>query len=61
MHVEKCVCACVHIYACVHMYDVLVSIRGGEEGSDWVKAGDKCEEGELTSLASHCILWDRYV
>ena len=44
------------------MYDVLASTRnGGGEGSDWLKAGDKCEEGELTSLASHCIRWHRYV
>ena len=41
-----CVRARVHIYVC--MYDVL----GGGEGSDWLKAGDKREEGELTSLCS---------
>ena len=28
MHVEECVCVCVHIYACMYMYDVLVEIGG---------------------------------
>ena len=52
----KSVRVCVHIYAC--MYDVL---GGDGEGSDWLKAGDKREEGELTSLASDRIRWDRCV
>ena len=26
-----CMCACVHIYACMYMYDVLVDIGGREE------------------------------
>ena len=47
------------------MYDVLVSTRNGGGGSgecsDWLKASDKCEEGELTSLALDLIWWDRYV
>ena len=29
--------------------------------SDWLRAGDKHEEGESTSLASDRIQWDRYV
>ena len=39
MYVEERVCACVHIYACIYMYDVLVEIGGGgrREGSDWLK------------------------
>ena len=57
---SECVCACVHIFA---MYVVLVSTRdrGKGEGSDWLKAGNKRPEGELTSLASDCIRWDRNV
>ena len=31
MHVEECVCACVRIYACMYMYDVLVEIGRREE------------------------------
>ena len=52
---------CVHVYISMHacMYDVRGG--GGGEGSDWLKAGDKREEGELTSLASDRIRWDRYV
>ena len=29
--------------------------------TDWLKAGDKREEGESTSLASDRMRWDRYV
>ena len=52
MYVKECVRACM-------MYLHLLEMGG--DGSDWLKAGDKCEEGELTSLASHCIRWHRYV
>ena len=54
-----CVCACVHIYACMYIYDVLVEIIGEErrEASDWLRH----QEGESTSLASDRIQWDRYV
>ena len=53
MHVEESVH--VHVYismrACT-MHLCLLEMGGDGEGSDWLKASDKCEEGELTSLAS---------
>ena len=62
MHVEECVCACVHIYACMYVYNVLVEIWEGGGRREGVKAGDKHEEGaSTTSLASDRIRWDSYV
>ena len=50
----------MHVYISMHacmMYLFLLEMEGG---SDWLKAGNKHEEGELTSLASDHIRWDRY-
>ena len=35
---------------CMYIYDVLVEI-GGRGRREGLKGGDKCEEGESTSLA----------
>ena len=49
MHVEECVCVCM--CPCMYMYDVLVEIGGGAGRREGLKASDKHEEGESTSLA----------
>ena len=51
MHVEECVCVCM--CPCMYMYDVLVEIGGGGGAGrrEGLKASDKHEEGESTSLA----------
>ena len=38
------------MYACMYMYDVLVKLGGGGR-REGLKASDKHEEGESTSLA----------